>query len=171
MEEQTTDKTDEQSFDHELAGKYLTVSLADETYGVPISPIEDIIEMKDITSVPQTSEFLEGVINLRGSVIPVLDLRKKFQVEVSDYDRKTCIVVVKLDGILTGLIVDRVYEVIDLGDEQIDPAPNMSQQIKTRFIAGMGKRDDDVIILLNLEKVLQEEEKKDLEELAEEQPV
>lgn len=160
-------KDENRSFEHELAGKYLTVFLASEKYGVPITPIEDIIEMKEITSVPQTSEFLEGVINLRGTVIPVVDLRKKFQVEVREYDRKTCIVVVQLEDVLTGLIVDRVDEVVDFPDDRIDPAPDMSHQIQTRYIAGMGKREDEVIILLNLEEVLEEDEKENLRELAE----
>ncbi len=158
---------DDRSFEHELAGKYLTIKLKDEFYGVPIRPIGDIIEIQEYTEVPQTADYVKGVINLRGTVIPVIDLRKKFGMEEREYDKKTCIIVVSLDEIQTGLIVDRVEEVLEFADEEIDPAPSMSSQVQVKFIAGIGKKEDEVYILLELEKILAEEEVDELVAAAE----
>lgn len=155
------------TFEHELAGKYLTCHLAEEYYGVPISPIDDIIEIKEITAVPQTADFVQGVINLRGSVIPVIDMRTKFGMDFREYDRKTCIIVITLDDFQTGLIVDRVDEVIEFADDEINPSPSMGHEIKTDFIAGMGRRQDDLVILLDLENILAEEEAEELREMQE----
>lgn len=155
------------SFDHDLAGKYLSFALKQETYGCPISPINDIIEMKDITQVPQTRDYVDGVINLRGSVIPVINTREKFGMEREEYDRETVIIVVELDDLQTGLIVDRVREVIDVTDDQVDPAPGMGDEIDAKFIAGMGKIDEEVVILLNLENILGEQEVEELKQMKE----
>lgn len=163
MAEKTLQSDDTRSFEHELAGKYLTFQLKSEMYGCPISPINDIIEMKDITGVPQTRDYVEGVINLRGTVIPVINLRQKFGIEKGEYTRQTCIVVVELDDLQTGLIVDQVEEVLEVSDDQVDPAPSMGQEINREFISGMGKLNDDVIVLLNLNKVLTEEEAEELQ--------
>ena len=168
MKKQTSKNDDSCTFDHELAGKYLTFFLKNEKYGCPIGFINDIIEMCEVTGVPQTSDYVEGVINLRGTVIPVLDLREKFGMERAEYDRRTCIVVVELDGLQTGLIVDEVEDVIDFADDQVDPAPGMGQQINQRFIGGMGKLEEEVIILLSLEHVLKENELKELKAVEEE---
>ncbi len=159
---------DDRSFEHELAGKYLTFNLKDEYYGVYIAPINDIIEIQDYTEVPQTADYVKGVINLRGTVIPVIDLRKKFGMEEREYDKKTCIIVVMINGIKTGLIVDRVSEVLEFSDESIDPAPSMSGQVQVKFMAGIGKMEDEVYILLDLERILEEEEMDELREAAEE---
>lgn len=159
---------DSRSFDRELAGKYLTFQLGDEAYGCPIGPIDDIIEMQETTSVPQTREYVEGVINLRGTVIPVINLRQKFGMPFKEHDRHTVIIVVDLDGLKTGLIVDQVAEVTEVSDDQVQDAPSMGQDIDTRFIAGMGKLEDQVAILLDLEHVLEEEELEELKQMKDE---
>ncbi len=165
---------EEQSFEHELAGKYLTFNLKDEYYGMPIKPIKDIIEMQEYTEVPQTAPYVRGVVNLRGTVIPVIDLRQKFGMDNKEYDKKTCIIVVNMNDMKTGLIVDRVLEVLEFSDTQIDPAPAMSSEIQVKFISGIGKRDERVYILLDLDKIMEREEIEELSELpeaAEETPV
>lgn len=156
---------DDRSFEHDLAGKYLTFMLKDELYGITIGPIDDIIEMQDYTNVPQTAEYVRGVINLRGSVIPIIDLREKFEMPTTEYDRETCIVVVTIEDFQTGLIVDEVREVAEFSDEQIDPAPSMGHEVEVQFVAGMGKEEDKVTILLDLERILEEEEKEELREV------
>ena len=159
---------DSRSFDRDLAGKYLTFQLGDETYGCPIGPIDDIIEMQETTSVPQTRDYVEGVINLRGTVIPVINLRLKFGMPFREHDRNTVIIVVDLDGLKTGLIVDEVAEVREVSDDQVQDAPSMGQEIDSRFIAGMGKLDDQVAILLDLEHVLMEDELEELKQMKDE---
>lgn len=167
MNQQTVETDENNSFNHELAGKYLTFHLAEETYGCPISPINDIIELKPITEVPQTSDYVQGVINLRGTVIPVIDLRLKFNMESTEYDRETVIIVVDLDGVETGLIVDEVIEVQDIPDGAIQPSPTMSHEIQAEFIAGLGQLDDQVIVLLDLDRILNPDELDELETAAE----
>jgi purine-binding chemotaxis protein CheW len=156
---------DSRSFERNLAGKYLTFQLGDENYGCPIGPIDDIIEMQETTSVPQTRDYVEGVINLRGTVIPVINLRQKFNMPFKEHDRETVIIVVDLDGLKTGLIVDKVAEVTEVSDNQVQDAPSMGQEIDSRFIAGMGKLDERVLILLDLEHVLKEEELEELKSM------
>jgi purine-binding chemotaxis protein CheW len=163
------DTEDDRSFEHDLAGKYLTFLLKEELYGITIRPIDDIIEMQDYTKVPQTADYVRGVINLRGSVIPIIDLREKFGMETTEYDRETCIVVVTIDDFQTGLIVDEVREVAEFSDEQIDPAPSMGHEVEIQFVAGMGKSEDTVTILLDLERILEEEEKEELREVHDEE--
>lgn len=147
-------RDDKQSSEHDSAGKYLSFSLGQETYGCPVSSIKDIIEMQECTDVPQTPDYVDGVINLRGSVIPIINTREKFGMERVDYDRETVIVVVELGELQMGLVVDRVQAVFDVADSQIDPAPRTGDTIDTQFISGMGRIDDEIVILLNIKKVL-----------------
>lgn len=136
-----------------LGGKYLTFSLAGEEYGLEILKVREIIGIMDITSVPQVPPEVKGVINLRGKVIPVIDLRLKFGMEAAQYTDQTCIVVVDV-GTLVGVIVDTVQEVLDIDESQIDPPPALGAAVDTSFILGMGKVKDDVKILLDIDKVL-----------------
>jgi purine-binding chemotaxis protein CheW len=136
-----------------LGGKYLTFSLAGEEYGLEILKVREIIGIMDITAMPQVPEDVKGVINLRGKVIPVIDLRLKFGLEPTAYTDQTCIVVVDV-GALVGVIVDTVQEVLDIQDGQIDPPPPLGAAVNTQFILGMGKIKDDVKILLDIDKVL-----------------
>ncbi len=140
-------------------GKYLTFQLGDEEYGLEILKVREIIGYVDVTNVPQTPEYVKGVINLRGQVIPVLDLRIKFGMESIDRDDETCIIVVEIsidnnETISTGIIVDRVQEVLDINGEAIEPAPEFGNQVDTDFIRGMGKVGNAVKILLDIDKVL-----------------
>ena len=144
-------------------GKYLTFSLAEEEYGLEILKVREIIGIMDITAVPQMPEYVKGVINLRGKVIPVIDLRLKFGLPPAEYTDQTCIVVVDV-GSLTGIIVDTVQEVLDIEGSQIDPPPPLGANVDTTFILGLGKVKDEVKILLDVDKVLSTEELREIEE-------
>jgi purine-binding chemotaxis protein CheW len=147
----------------QLGGKYLTFLLDGEEYGVEILKVREIIGLMDITCVPQTPEFVEGVINLRGKVIPVIDLRSKFGLDRAEYNDQTCIIVVDV-GMMMGIIVDTVNEVHDIPAASIEPPPRFGGSVDTSFILGMGKVRDSVKILLDIDKVLTSTE---LVELAE----
>jgi purine-binding chemotaxis protein CheW len=141
-----------------LAGKYLTFRLADEEYGLEILKVQEIIQMQTITRVPRTPPYVRGVINLRGKVIPVVDLRLKFGLDsVEDTDR-TCIIVVQIrqgdSVVIMGIIIDEVREVLDIAGDNIEEAPDFGSQIDTEFILGMGKIGQSVKILLDIDKVL-----------------
>ena len=139
-------------------GKYLTFTLADETYGIGILKVKEIIGMMSITSVPQTPDFVKGVINLRGKVIPVIDLRLKFAMAAIAYSERTCIIVVEIDGksgtILIGIVVDSVSEVVNITPEEIEDTPAFGSELDTDYILGMAKIEGGVKILLNIDQVL-----------------
>ncbi len=143
-------------------GKYLTFSLDEEEYGIGILKVKEIIGMMPITSVPRTPDFVKGVINLRGKVIPVIDLRSKFKMQVIPYTERTCIIVVEIDSesgtILIGIVVDEVSEVLNIGEEQIEEAPGFGSKVNTGYILGMAKIEGRVKILLNIDQVLSSEE-------------
>ena len=141
----------------DLSGKYLTFRLADEEYGLEILRVREIIGVMDITKVPQTRPFVEGVINLRGKVIPVVNLRVKFGLPRAEYTEETCTIVVDV-GELMGIIVDTVQEVHDISAENIEAPPRMGGTVETGFILGMGKVDGDVKMLLDIAEVLTAEE-------------
>lgn len=143
------------------AGKYLTFKLAGEEYGVEILKVREINGLMDITAVPQMPAFMKGVINLRGKVIPVTDLRLKFGLEEIEHTEQTCIIVVDV-GKEIGIIVDTVCEVLDIKGENIEPSPAMGGSVDTSFILGMGKVGDAVKILLDINKVLTSEELADV---------
>lgn len=140
------------------AGLYLTFALADEMYGVEILAVQEIIQMAPITTVPRVAESVRGVINLRGKVIPVVDLRKKFGMESIDDTNQTCIVVVQVEqegrATTVGIVVDRVAEVQDISAGQIEPPPAFGAAVDTSFILGIGKVGDKVVILLDIHRAL-----------------
>ncbi len=142
----------------DLDGKYLTFVLGSEEYGLEILKVREIIGVMEITTVPQTPVFIKGVINLRGKVIPVIDLRLKFGMPEAEPTEETCIIVVDIMGSLMGILVDTVSEVLDINANQIEPAPAFGGSIDTNFILGMGKVKDRVEILLDINKVLSTEE-------------
>lgn len=150
------------------AGKYLTFSLRGEEYGIGILTIKEIIGMMPITSVPRTPVFVRGVINLRGKVIPVVDLRLKFDMEPVDYTERTCIIVVEIEcpkGIMPiGIVVDSVSEVLNIGDEEIEAPPAFGSRLETDYILGMAKLEGGVKILLDIDRVLNAEEIAGLEQ-------
>ncbi len=148
--------------ERQVAGKYLTFTLGREEYGLEILKVREIIGYMEITSVPQAASHVRGVINLRGQVIPVIDLRTRFGMASVDPTDQTCIIVVEIqlgdNPVNTGIIVDKVSEVMDVSAEQIEPAPTMGQDFETDFILGMGKIGDSVKILLDIDKVLLDRE-------------
>ncbi|HSW47308.1 MAG TPA: chemotaxis protein CheW [Phycisphaerae bacterium] len=138
----------------DLGGKYLTFVLADEEYGLEILKVREIIGMMDITAVPRTPEFVKGVINLRGKVIPVVDLRLKFAMTAAEATEETCIIVVDVGRIEMGIVVDKVSEVLNISPEDIEPPPSFGVSVDTNFILGMGKANNRVTILLDIGRVL-----------------
>lgn len=144
------------------AGKYLTFTLDNEDYGIGILKIKEIIGMMPITTVPQTPEFIKGVINLRGKVIPVMDLRLRFGIDAQDYDERTCIIVVEIEGksgmVWIGIVVDSVSEVLNINAEHIEDTPSFGTSLNTDYILGMAKMNDSVKILLDIDRVLTGEE-------------
>ncbi|NLH43305.1 MAG: purine-binding chemotaxis protein CheW [Planctomycetes bacterium] len=139
-------------------GKYLTFALANEEYGLEILKVREIIGYIDVTAVPQTPPHVKGVINLRGQVIPVVDLRAKFGMETTEVTEQTCIIVVEITQggrkSNTGIVVDRVQEVLDIAGADIEEAPQFGSSVDTDFILGMGKIGDKVKILLDIDRVL-----------------
>ena len=152
------------------AGKYLTFKLAAEEYGLEILKVQEIIKMMDITKVPRTPDFVRGVINLRGKVIPVVDLRLKFGMEEKDTTVKTCVIVVQVrrnDATVTmGIIVDEVSEVLDIAAGEIEEAPSFGSHVDTQFILGMAKTKGGVKMLLDINKVLASDELAKIETMA-----
>ncbi len=138
-------------------GKYLTFALGKEDYGLEILKVREIIGMMNITAVPQVPGYVKGVINLRGKVIPVIDLRLKFGMKEMETTVETCVIVINLNEVLIGIIIDKVKEVLDIKQENIEPAPNLGANVHTDYILGIGKVSDTVKILLNIEKVLGED--------------
>ncbi len=139
-------------------GKYLTFTLAEEEYGIGILKIKEIIGMMPITSVPRTPPFVKGVINLRGKVIPVIDLRLRFNMPAIDYTERTCIIVVEIasetGNVVIGIVVDSVSEVLNIKGADIENTPTFGTQLDTDYILGMAKIDKGVKILLDIDRVL-----------------
>lgn len=150
------------SIDRRLEGKYLAFKLSKEEYGIKIRKIREIIGMLAITPVPQTPIFVRGVINLRGQVIPVVDLRLKFGMEELEYTERTSIIVVETKGhsgpIPIGVVVDSVSEVISIKQEDIEDAPSFGTKLNTEFIHGLAKLNGGIKILLDIDRVLSAEE-------------
>ena len=142
--------------------QYLTFKLGNEVFGIDVAKVREVLDFTTITEIPRTPDFMSGVINLRGSVVPVVDLRLCFQMSKTVRTRNTCIVVVEvqLEGEATviGALADSVEEVIDLEPDQIQPAPKIGTQIRTDFIKGMGKREAQFIMILDIDRVFSAEE-------------
>ncbi|MBD3184597.1 chemotaxis protein CheW [Candidatus Poribacteria bacterium] len=158
IQEQTPSQNQEKSFSSELAGKYLTFWLNNEEYGIEILKVKEIIGLMDITRVPRMPEHIKGVLNLRGKIIPVIDLKTKFNMGVTEYTEKTCIIVVYLsqDGQhnMVGILVDAVSEVVDISDQQIEQTPSFNPEINTEFVMGIGKTEQNIKILLDIVKAV-----------------
>lgn len=172
MEKSKNEKRDlvERYWGDDYSGKYLTFNLSTENYGIEILRVREIIGMLKVTKVPRMPKYVKGVINLRGRVIPVIDLRLRFGIEQRKYDRRTCIIVVEVQGeasgMLVGVIVDRVEEVIDFPGKDLEPAPAYGSGLKTEYIRAMGKIQNKVKILLEIDRVLSQAELLHLGELA-----
>ena len=142
--------------------QYLTFKLDEEVYALDINQVREVLDFKDITKVPRMPDFMRGVINLRGGVVPVVDLRLKFGMSMAEKSVDTCIIIIEimLAGELTllGAIADSVQEVMTLEADQIEPPPKLGARLNTEFIKGMGKKNDDFIILLDIDRIFSSEE-------------
>ena len=143
-------------------GKYLTFTLAEETYGIGILKIKEIIGMMPITPVPQTPDYVQGVINLRGKVIPVVGLRLMFGMETTESNERTCIIVVEIESpngtLLIGIVVDSVSEVLNIKADDIEDTPTFGVKLNTEYILGMAKSEKSVKILLDIDRILKVDE-------------
>lgn len=148
----------EQSKNLGVGGQYLTFSLKGQMYGLAISSVQEINRMSEIAPVPQTPPFVAGVMNLRGKVIPVVDLRMKFGFEKAPYTKETCIIVIETDSGQVGTIVDSVSAVVDLPPSQIEAPPMMGDMSRNSYIVGMGKAENTVIILVDVVRALSREQ-------------
>ncbi|MGD0282387.1 MAG: chemotaxis protein CheW [Dissulfurispiraceae bacterium] len=142
--------------------QYLTFKLEDEVFALDISEVREVLDFTTVTKVPMTPEFMRGVINLRGNVVPVVDIRLKFGMSKTEKTVNTCIIIIEIsiegETAVLGALADSVQEVIDLEPEQIEPAPRIGTRLSTEFIKGMGKRNDQFVILLDIDKIFSAEE-------------
>jgi purine-binding chemotaxis protein CheW len=144
------------------AGKYLTFQLASEEFGIQVLKVREIMGVQDITAVPQTPAHVKGVINLRGKVVPVIDLRLKFGLPAAEYTARTCIIVTQLKSdnstVLIGVVVDCVAEVLSLSGQEIEDTPDFGEKLETRYLLGMAKVKGKVKILLDIDRILSEQD-------------
>ena len=142
--------------------QYLTFKLDAEVFALDISKVREVLDFTTVTKVPRTPEFMRGVINLRGSVVPVVDLRLKFGMSKTEKTVNTCIIIVEVtvdnETTILGALADSVQEVMDLTPDQIEPAPKIGTRLKTEFIRGMGKRDNRFVIILDIDKIFSTDE-------------
>ena len=139
-------------------GKFLTFPLGNEVFGIEIKFVTEIIGIQSITYVPEVPVYVKGIINLRGKIIPVIDVRLKFKKPTVEYDDRTCIIVIDIKDISIGLIVDCVSEVIDIGDDNIVPPPSYKTGFQNKYIKGIGKVGSDIKLLLDCEKIISDDE-------------
>lgn len=149
---------EDMTFEDTQLNKYLTFTVDRETYGIAIQFVTEIIGIQRITEVPDLPQHVRGIINLRGKVIPVMDMRLRFRREEKAYTERTCIVVIQVENIAIGLIVDAVNEVLDIPAEQIVDPPDTRTGFHNRFVEGIGKVGDEVKLLLDCNELLSEEE-------------
>jgi purine-binding chemotaxis protein CheW len=143
-------------------GRFLMFDLGEEVFGLEISYVTEIIGMQPISSLPEAPDYIKGIVNLRGKIIPVIDVRLKFKKPSIDYTDRTCIIVIDTGAFFVGLIVDSVAEVITLEDSQIVPPPDIRTGIQNRYIKGIGKTAAGVALLLDCEKIFSEGEAKEI---------
>jgi len=151
-----------------MKDQYLTFLVGDETFGFGIEYVTEIVGIQEVTKVPDMVSYVKGIINLRGSVIPVIDVRLRFGQQEREYDERTCIVVVQLEDLSVGLIVDTVNEVCDITEEQVSPPPAIYGGTGSQYLKGMGKLEDKVIIILDITRLLRESDEHLVRELEKE---
>ncbi len=143
-------------------GQYLTFKLDDEIFALEITKVREVLDFTELTKVPQTPEFMRGVINLRGSVVPVIDMRLKFGMARTEQTVNTCIIITEVvmegEAIVVGALADSVQEVLDMDPDQIEPAPRIGTRLNTEFIRGMGKQEEQFVIILDIDRVFSAEE-------------
>lgn len=142
----------------EMKGKYLTFWTDEQLFGVPIADVVQIIGIQEITPIPDSPAYAKGVINLRGSIIPVIDVRVRFSKEETQYSERTCIIVTKIEESYIGFIVDSVDEVTTIGDDNISPPPRISKDRTNAYLTGIGKVENKVVLLLDTSRILNDSE-------------
>lgn len=152
LQQTETDESDTQR------GKYLTFLLGKEYYGIEIRYVTEIIGMQNVSSLPQVPAYVKGIINLRGKIIPIIDMRLRFKKEAEDYTDRTCIIVVNILEITVGLIVDRVDEVIDISDDSVSAPPDFTSRYQNKYLKGIGKVGEDIRLILDCERLFSSEE-------------
>ena len=145
-------------------GRFLTFALGNESYGIEIKYVTEIIGIQDITEIPELPEYVKGIINLRGEIIPVMDVRLRFKKEAKEYNDRTCVIVIDVKDVSIGLIVDTVSEVLTIPDENIVEPPKMNKGFYNRYIKNIGKVENEVKLILDCEKLLTEDELEGLNE-------
>jgi len=140
----------------------VTFSIGEEEFGVDILKVQEIIRMMEITKVPRAPEFVEGVINLRGKVIPIIDLRKRFGLSARGHDKHTRIIVIEINNMIVGFVVDSVSEVLRIPFSTVEPPPPVVSGLESEYISGVGKLEDRLLILLDLDRLLSHEEAQSL---------
>jgi len=157
MSSETETKIDDTAYEDDdmTRDRYLCFALEEQSFAVPITAVREIVEMQEITPVPHMPEYLRGVVNLRGQIIPIIDLRLRLNMEFREYDRRTCIVIVAYEDKQIGLVVDRMDEVVHFDEDHREPAPDYRDEHGLhRFVGGVGRRDDRVVMLLDSDMIL-----------------
>lgn len=147
-----------------LKDRYLTFSIGNEVYGIELRYVIEIVGIQTITEIPELPEYIKGVINLRGRIIPVMDIRLRFKKEPKDYNDRTCVIIVDIKGTSIGLIVDAVSEVIAIPEQDVVDPPHINKSVNNRYIKKIGKMGNDVKLLIDCEKLLSEDELTDINE-------
>ena len=158
--------SEEQTSEDTQHGRFLTFTLDDNVYGIPIKFVTEIIGMQAITPVPETPDYLKGITNLRGKIIPLIDVRLKFGKNEIEYNERTCVIVVEVEDLSVGLIVDMVDDVLTIPDDKIAPPPIGTGGYDNRYIEGIGQAESQVILLLDAERILKSDEIALVEEVA-----
>lgn len=157
---------DEQTAEDTQRGRFLTFTLEENVYGISIKYVTEIIGMQAVTTVPETPDFLKGIINLRGKVVPLIDVRLKFGKEEIEYNERTCVIVVQVDNLSVGLIVDMVDDVLTINEDKIAPPPVGTGGYDNKYIEGIGQTEEQVILLLDAERILKSDEIALMEEVS-----
>lgn len=146
-------------------GRYLTFYIEEEVYGIEIRFVTEIIGVQQITKIPEVADFIKGIINLRGKIIPIVDMRLKFNIEPMEYDDRTCIIIVDTQSLVVGLIVDKVADVMTINDEEIAAPPSHKSGIRNKYLKGIGKVAGDVKLLLDCELLFDDGETQEIGEV------
>jgi purine-binding chemotaxis protein CheW len=158
------EKNHQQELEEDL-NQLISFIVGDEEYGLDILRVKEVIRIREITRLPKAPSFVKGIINLRGDVIPIIDLRDKFGLEVQEYTTTTRVIVVDVEAKLVGMVVDAASQVVRIPADQIDPPPPIAGGLSTEYIRGVGKLDDRLVILLNIDRILTQEEKVELRKM------
>lgn len=147
-----------ESNEETLKGRFLTFQVGNETYGIEIKYVTEIIGLQPLTEMPEMPEYIRGIVNLRGRVIPVMDVRLRFKMQWKEYDDRTCIIVINMNDISIGLVIDSVSDVLNIKDDQIIKKPEMSTNADCKYISNIGRIDNQVVLLIDCCKLLGTEE-------------